>query len=187
MSLSPNGAYDAEGRRKYLTKAEGHAFLKEASSLPQPQALFCQTIYYTGCRISEALGLRKQDVDSAMRTLLIRSLKKRDRNVVRRIPIPDFLVRDLGALGTASSRELFWGYSRTTGWRLIKAVMHTARISGIHATPKGLRHGFGVRGAMVQIPINVIQNWMGHADSSTTAIYLAVKDEEERALIQKTW
>ena len=63
--------------------------------------------------------------------------------------------------------------------------MKAAGISGIHATTKGLRHAFGVRGATKQIPTNVIQGWMGHADPSTTAIYLAVKDEEERALIEK--
>jgi integrase len=40
---------------------------------------------------------------------------------------------------------------------------------------------------MVQTPVNLIQNWMGHSDPSTTAIYLAVKDEEERELIEKTW
>ena len=65
--------------------------------------------------------------------------------------------------------------------------MRQSQISGVHATTKGLRHGFGVRSAMVQIPPHLIQQWMGHADLSTTAIYLSVQDDEERELIEKTW
>jgi len=119
--------------------------------------------------------------------ILIRSLKKRGRKDVRRIPVPEFLATELRTFATAGENEVFWAFSRTKGWRIIKSVMIAAGISGIHATTKGLRHGFGVRGALEQIPVSLIQTWMGHADSTTTAIYLAVKDEEERALIERTW
>lgn len=186
MKQKARGAYDAEGRRKYLSKAEGQKFLRYATQLPQPDALFCLTIYYTGCRISEALALRRQDLDLEIKALLIRSLKKRDKTEIRRVPVPGFLVESLASISSEKNPSI-WLFSRTRGWRMIKAVMKTAGISGIHATAKGLRHGFGVRGAMVQIPVSLIQSWMGHADPSTTAIYLAVKDDEERELIEKTW
>ena len=65
--------------------------------------------------------------------------------------------------------------------------MKAADISGVHTTAKGLRHGFGVRSALGRVPLSPIQNWMGHANSTTTAIYLDVQDEEERALIERTW
>jgi integrase len=117
----------------------------------------------------------------------IRSLKKRGRNEIRRVPIPKFLAIELSALARADESQQFWAFSRTKGWRIIKRVMAKAGISGVQATTKGLRHGFGVRSTLEQIPVSLIQNWMGHADSSTTAIYLAVQDDEERALIEKTW
>jgi|SRR5579862_4043830 len=187
MRKSVKGAYDAEGRRKYLSRAEGQNFLQCAALLPRQNALFCLTIYYTGCRISEALALRYQDIDPEMNVILIRCLKKRGRKETRRVPVPEFLVKELMEVSTTAEGESIWLFSRTTGWRVIKGVMKAARISGVHATTKGLRHGFGVRGAMVHIPVSLIQNWMGHSDPSTTAIYLAVKDEEERELIEKTW
>jgi hypothetical protein len=56
--------------------------------------------------------------------------------------------------------------------------MRAAGVSGIHATTKGLHHGFGVREAPEQIPLTLIRQWMGHADAATTAIYLAVRDDE---------
>lgn len=37
--------------------------------------------------------------------------------------------------------------------------------------PKGLRHGFGVNAAVNDIPLNMLQKWLGHAQLSTTAIY----------------
>ena len=117
----------------------------------------------------------------------IRSLKKRDKREICCLPIPVFLVVGLLNITPREDRDLLWPCSRTTAWRIIKGVMQNAGISGIHATTKGLRHGFGVRGAMMRIPPNVIQQWMGPADLSTTAIYLAVKDDEERELIEKTW
>jgi integrase/recombinase XerD len=187
MKFSAKSAYDAEGRRKYLSKAEGQKFLRHAALLPRPSALFCVTLYYTGCRISEALSLRAADIDSAMNAMLIRSLKKRGKHEVRRIPIPEFLATQLLKIASSASDERVWAFSRTTGWRMIKRVMSDANIFGVHATAKGLRHGFGVRGALGQVPLPLIQNWMGHADASTTAIYLAVQDDEERELIRKTW
>ena len=65
--------------------------------------------------------------------------------------------------------------------------MDECEIAGIHATTKGLRHGFGVRGALAKIPLNLLQLWFGHSQSTTTAIYLDVRDDEERTLMQRTW
>lgn len=186
METCARSAYDPEGRRKYLSREEGLGFLEHVVRLPKPSALFCLTIYYTGCRISEALALCRRDLDAELNVVAIRSLKKRGKNEVRRIPLPEFLVKELVSAATGDEQRL-WKFSRTTGWRIIKSVMEAAGIAGIHATTKGLRHGFGVRGALEQIPVSLIQSWMGHADATTTAIYLGVRDEEERELIGRTW
>lgn len=187
MTQATYSAYDREGRRKYLTRDEGRRFLKFARRLPRSEALFCMTIYYTGMRISEALTLTSQDIDHATGVVCIRSLKKRQRREFRRIPIPDSLLSGLRQLPLGSPDGPLWAFSRTTAWRIIKRVMCTAEVSGIHATAKGLRHAFGVRGAIAKIPLNLLQLWFGHSQSSTTAIYLDVKDDEERALIKRTW
>nr|WP_281217555.1 tyrosine-type recombinase/integrase [Limimonas halophila] len=64
-----------------------------------------------------------------------------------------------------------WSWSRPTAWRHVAAVMHEARLDGPQATPKGLRHGFGVAAMQAGIPLNMVQKWLGHAQLSTTAIY----------------
>jgi integrase len=47
--------YDALGRRLYLTSAERDAFLRTALGHDRSVRTFCSLLYYTGCRISEAL------------------------------------------------------------------------------------------------------------------------------------
>lgn len=180
--------YDADGRRKYLNKTESRRFLKAVENLPAIDAAFCLTLYYSGCRISEALNLTSQAIDWETHVIRFGTLKKRGRKETRRVPIPEPLTKQLRAVAAAQcSGKKLWNFSRSTGWRLIKAVMREAKIEGIHATAKGLRHGFGVRGAMQQIPVSVLQVWMGHAYASNTAIYLDVRDTEQRDLIKRTW
>lgn len=176
-------AFDAKGRRKYLTQAEGMSFLRSSEKFERDHRLFCEAVYYLGCRISEAVNLTKADLDEAESVVSIRSLKKRGKIVYRRIPVPKKLLRSLAMMDD----EKLWSFSRTTAWRIVKAALADAGISGIHATAKGLRHGFGVRCAMAGIPISIIQRWMGHASPLTTAIYLGVTGFEERKLMEKTW
>jgi len=181
------GTYDQKGRRKYLSKEEGREFISSAQSRPPNEATFCLIIYFTGCRVSEALGLTLADFDLQSRVVIIRTLKRRTKEVRRRVPIPSHLAESIQILKENDPQSRIWQYSRTTAWRLVKKVMKSAGIEGIQACPKGLRHSFGVRAALQKVPITLIQGWMGHADISTTGIYLDVRDEEERELIRRTW
>jgi integrase/recombinase XerD len=55
--------YDARGRRLYLTSAERDAFLEAAMLADRPIRTLCSVLYYTGCRISEALALIPRRID----------------------------------------------------------------------------------------------------------------------------
>ncbi len=82
---------------------------------------------------------------------------------------------------------LLWPISRTMAWKHIKAVMALAGIEGDHATPKGLRHGFGVRMAQKTRNPRLIQKLLGHKYLETTAIYMDLVGEEERAEVVGAW
>lgn len=179
-------AYDSAGKRKYLTAGEGLAFLKAAKRLPPEEALFCELMYYSGCRITEALGIGRDEVDLEEAIIRVRCLKKRGKLVIRRIPLPEQLIRRLLQRPSLENGCL-WNFCRMTAWRIIKKAMADAGINGSHASPKGLRHAFGVRAAMAKVPVSVIQVWMGHSFVSTTGIYLAVGGSEERDLMARTW
>jgi integrase len=77
--------YDTEGRRLYLTSAERDTFLDAATQADRPVRTLCAVLYYTGCRISEALALTPRRVDIGGQTIIFESLKKRRRGVYRRM------------------------------------------------------------------------------------------------------
>ncbi|MCY4515269.1 MAG: site-specific integrase [Candidatus Tectomicrobia bacterium] len=80
-----------------------------------------------------------------------------------------------------------WCWGRTQAYQHVKAAMRTASIEGPHATPKGLRHGFGVRAAAATRQPRLVQKWLGHRSLDTTAIYMDAQDEEERELAARMW
>ena len=188
--------HTAEGARKYLTAGERSAFLREAELADRSVRTLCMTLAYAGCRLSEALELTADRVDLAAGVLTIESLKKRRTGVYRAVPVPPALldaldmvhgVRELqGRRGKGRDVRL-WPWSRMTGWRAVHAVMKAAGLDGPHASPKGLRHGFGVAAVSAGIPLNLVQKWLGHAQLTTTAIYANAVGAEEKDIAQRMW
>ena len=71
--------------------------------------------------------------------------------------------------------------------RLHWATMDAADIVGDHATPKGLRHGFGVCMAMQARNPSLVQKLLGHSNLETTAIYMDLVGDETRAEFVGAW
>ena len=180
--------YGIHGQRKYLTIGERSGFFHAAKKVDEPsKRLFLLMLYYTGARISEVLNLKKRHIDVQGKCVVIESLKKRKTGVFRGVPIPDGFLGDLVTYGNASNHHKLWCCSRSTAWRLVKAVMQQAEIEGVQACAKGLRHSFAVCAIENNVPLNVIKKWMGHSSIVTTSIYLNVIGEEERSFAERMW
>lgn len=179
--------YTAHEQRKYLNQTERKAFLKAVRGLPEQQRLFCLTLLWTGCRISEALALSPYQVAWHEQMVVFRTLKKRGRAVYRHVPVPAPYLNCLCVMSGESADALFWPWTRKQGWRLVKTVMQEAGIVGPMATARGLRHAFGVHAVLCGVPLNKIQKWMGHADISVTAIYTDVVGAEEIEVARRMW
>ena len=188
--------YDDDGQRKYLTPGERDAFLKAAENAPREVRTFCGTLVHTGCRISEALELTGDRVDLKGGVLVLESLKKRKRGVYRAVPVPPVFLDTLNLVHHLQSvkarkdrgrRVVLWGWCRTTAWSRVCEIMKAADIIGQHATPKGLRHAFGIKGVTSQVPLNIMQKWLGHADLATTAIYADAVGAEAKQIAQRMW
>lgn len=176
---------DQTGRRKYLSGDERARFLAAAAQLAPSRRAFCYVLVHTGCRVSEALALTVHHLDTERGTLTFRTLKRR-RCCFRAVPVPPLMLAMLAGLSAAEDGR-FWTMHRTSAWRLVKTVMGRSEIAGPMASPKGLRHGFGIRAAGCSIPTNLIQRWMGHASPTTTAIYLDAIGAEERRFASRMW
>jgi integrase len=188
--------HTADGARKYVTAGERDSFLREAERADRQVRTLCMTLAFAGCRLSEALALTVDRVDLSGGVLVIESLKKRRTGVYRSVPVPPALldaldmvhgVRELQARRDKGRGVPLWPWSRMTGWRAIHAVMEDAGLDGPHASPKGLRHGFGVAAVSAGIPLNLVQKWLGHAQLTTTAIYANAVGEEEQSIAARIW
>jgi hypothetical protein len=181
--------YNHEGQRKYLTRSERASFLEVAMQKSEAVRTFCWMIAATGCRISEALALSGKNIDFEAEHVVIRCLKKRGKQVFRAIPLPTELLEHLKVMASSKTQpsERLWPWSRMTGYRRIREVMQQAGIAGAQATPKGLRHGFGVCAIQAKVPLNLVQRWLGHADIKTTAIYTSAMGPEEREIASRMW
>lgn len=179
--------FDAEGARKYLCTSEWRRFLRAAETADAETRAFCLLLAYTGCRISEALGVTPARLDHGTGRVVLRTLKRR-RRIFRAVPVPRELMRDLVLLSHRKTPDApIWPWCRQTAWRRVKSVMHDARIGGPQATAKGLRHAFGVANAEQNIPPGLTQRWMGHARLETTTIYVHAVGEEERGFARRIW
>lgn len=184
--------YAPTGARKYLTDDERTRFLNAAANCGRPDVYaLCATLAWTGCRLSEALALTLDAVDPGHGFIAIRCLKKRSRTpVIREVPVPGDLIISLAQVHGARTdhHARLWTWSRSRAWQLVKRVMLSAGIDqGPHATPKGLRHSYGLHAIRSGVPINFVQRWLGHASMNTTAIYLQAMGREERAIAQRMW
>ncbi len=192
--------FSGSGERKYLNARERKRFYKALDVLTeQTERTFCETIFWTGCRPSEALQLEYLRVNVEDAFLVFRSLKKRGANKgkqYRIVPIPKRFAKVLDQVHRVSIQQKqkgksllhrLWTFGRQTGWRLIKLVMERAKIFGIRANARGLRHSFGIHAILSRVPETRLQSWMGHASLKTTAIYVQAAGAEDRAFAKLMW
>ncbi len=184
--------YGSDGRRKYLTPHERSTFIAAALTHPRAEVgTLALILAFTGCRISEALALRAANIERVDAFASVRSLKKRGKLVVREIPLPPFLIERLRSVHHLDELEpdsRLWTWSRGRAWWLIRDLMNTAGIApGVHATAKGLRHGYAIHALRSGVPINLVKRWLGHASLATTEIYLEAIGEEERMFAERMW
>lgn len=181
--------FDLRGERKYLNWPEREAFFRAIKAEPDPlKRLFCLTLFYTGCRLSEGLSLRWEWVDFGEENLVFKTLKQRDKMHYRSIPVPRDFLKELEELGIPTKAERrVWPWSRAKGYRVIKSVMKRAELKGIKASPKGLRHSFAIACITRGVTLTTVKKWMGHASLETTAIYLNFIGEEERDQAKLLW
>ena len=187
--------FTAEGKRKYLNAEELDRFI--AAAIKQERAhvrTLCLVLAHTGCRISEALNLTTASIDIGEGAITFRTLKQRGKVRYRSVPVPESTLDALelvhGVRKAQRSKKppvSLWSWGRTQAYNHVKEVMDSAEVHGLHATPKGLRHGFGVRTIQKTRNPRLVQKWLGHASLETSTIYMDVIDQEEKEAARGMW
>lgn len=191
-----NELFTFEGRRKYLTATERIDFLAKARQHERAEVrTFCALLAFTGCRISEALALTPERIDLTAKTVTFQTLKQRDKVRYRSVPVPDELLNMLDDVHgirrqqkrKAANPNRLWLWQRTQAYKHVKSLMANAGITGAHAVPKGLRHGFGILAMSKTRNPRLVQRWMGHSKIENTMIYMDALGDEEREAAALMW
>lgn len=173
---------EAEGRERWLDAKELRSFEQHCSPAHWP--LFA-TLLFTGVRLGEAQGLRREDVrlgqlnririmSHANRAGEGRRLKSRASSRV--LPIPPKLAAILTEYverTTGSMQELLFAGREFQSYDRVRAAWDaTCKAAGIHgATPHDCRHTFGVHAAITGVPLTRLQKLLGHATPFMTMRY----------------
>ncbi|GAB2646635.1 site-specific tyrosine recombinase XerD [Saccharopolyspora gloriosae] len=143
-----------------------------------------ELLYSSGARISEAVGLDVDDIDSGERTVLLNGKGGRQRLVPIGRPaleaLDAYLVRArpvLAARGRGASAVFLNSHggrlSRQSAWNALKSAAGRAGISSA-VSPHVLRHSFATHLLEGGADVRVVQELLGHASVTTTQVYTLV-------------
>jgi integrase/recombinase XerD len=149
-----------------------------------------ETLYGTGARISEAVGLDVDDVDLTDRTVLLRGKGGKQRLV----PLGSYAADSLSAYLVRVRPELVrrargtpkvflnsrgGALSRQSAWTVLRSAADKAGL-GTDISPHTLRHSFATHLMEGGADVRVVQELLGHASVTTTQIYTLVTVDQLR-------
>ncbi|MBI3216684.1 MAG: site-specific tyrosine recombinase XerD [Mycobacterium sp.] len=181
------------GRRlpKSLTVDEVIALLEAAGGdkaadgpLSLRNRALLELLYSTGARISEAVGLDVDDVDTHNRSVLLRGKGGKQRLVPVGRPaveaLDNYLVRgrpDLARRGRGTPAIFLNArggrLSRQSAWQVLQDAAERAGVTSA-VSPHTMRHSFATHLLEGGADVRVVQELLGHASVTTTQIYTLV-------------
>ncbi len=165
----------------YAFTAEQQAALLQAA-LPKPRLYLALCLgLYAGLRRAGVCGLRVADVhlESEPKTIRVREKGAKDRVIPVHPILEDALHRC-----PAMDREFWFGRMSDKqlgrfSTKLCSFIRRVTGLSGMRARFHNCRHSFATNLVREGVSLRVVQELMGHADISTTAIYLSVEDADK--------
>jgi len=140
-------------------------------------------MWQTGCRVSECIALKVNDIDFRNSQLKIRTLKKKSGYLERIVPLKPQLLGELAIWiqenGLKSDDRLF-PVSRVRIFQIVKDAVLRCGFDVRRAHPHTLRHSFAVHCVLNNVPILVVKEWLGHSSITTTLVYLKVIARDTR-------
>jgi integrase/recombinase XerD len=173
---------------KALPLADVEAILEAAGAAGTTLALrdraLLEVLYGTGARISEAVGLDVDDLDTVDGTVLLRGKGSKERLVpvgsYALEAVDAYLVRGRAELVAAGSGTpaLFLNarggrLSRQSAWTVLVRAAERAGVTR-DVSPHTLRHSFATHLLDGGADVRVVQELLGHASVTTTQVYTLV-------------
>ena len=167
---------------RVLTKDDANALMEfpgEESSLSLRDRALLETLYSTGARVSEAVGINLGDLHQAQGLVHLRGKGRKERVV----PIGDVAIQaireyrtslKLSAASRQPSAPVFLNHrgGRLTTRSVARIVSrYSSRLAGGAVSPHALRHSYATHLLDEGADLRSIQEMLGHASLSTTQKY----------------
>lgn len=164
------------------------------NSVDEPFGLFPYMLYYTGCRRSELLGLRYEDIEGEFIRIkrvvifenghpVVRNYTKSQagmRKIPLLQPVKDHLPkRKKGYIFTNKKQQLMTLSEFNIAWSQYK------RKTGVSFSPHQLRHSYATLCYDAQLSPKDAQTILGHSKESVTMdIYTSISKEREEGIFE---
>lgn len=203
ITANPCESVDAPRNARYLPKnlseAQVEALLEApdtATSLGERDRAMLETLYATGLRVSELVGLRLVQINLEHGVVKVMGKGSKERLVPLGEVAVSWLQRHIaGARAdwlpppkrndhvflTARGEPM----TRQTFWHLIKRHALVAGINPDALSPHTLRHAFATHLLNHGADLRVVQMLLGHSDITTTQIYTHVARERLKRVHQQ--
>jgi len=161
----------------WVIKKRGEAKRKRDIDYHNKYYLIMKFLLRTGARIDEALMVRPIDINIELNTITLITLKKKEKDVKRTIPLHSDLKTDIMQyylqyyINTKSEERLF-NMTRQSVDLFFKKMQKDLGFK-IHAHK--FRHTFAVKAILSGVPINILQKWIGHSSIFITSNYTNIK------------
>ncbi len=144
--------------------------------------LLVEFLYRTGGRIDEILMVRPSDVNLATNSIRLKTLKQgKDKNGIQRekyrviplhVDLRDAYMQYLLDMNISTkSEDPLFPMSRQVIDLYFKKMQATL---GFKIHTHKFRHTFAVKAIVDNVPLNVLQQWLGHSSIFTTSIYTQI-------------
>lgn len=157
-----------------------------------------ELLFSSGLRVSELVGLNRDDINLKRREFMVRGKGQKDRPVFISIDAAAWLEQYLDKR-TDNSKPMFIRYSgqkkvdlsgnfhRLTARSVQRMVSRYALLAGItkHVSPHTLRHSFATDLLMNGSDLRSVQALLGHSNVATTQIYTHVTDPHLKSVHER--
>lgn len=157
-----------------------------------------EMLFSSGLRVSELVGLNRDDINLKRREFMVRGKGQKDRPVFISVDAAAWLEKYLEKR-TDNSKPMFIRYSgqkkvdlsgnfhRLTARSVQRMVSRYALLAGItkHVSPHTLRHSFATDLLMNGSDLRSVQALLGHSNVATTQIYTHVTDPHLKSIHER--
>ena len=162
-------------RFQYFTQKEIHKLLRYFRKNDWEMYMITLTAYSHGLRVSEVLGLRREDIDLERGRIRIRRLKG---SLSAEHPLSAQEKMAWDQFVKFRRRGSVFRISRFQVYRRLKQAARVCRISQKKAHPHALKHSLAMHLLESGVPVSRVQAILGHKNIQNTLIYAQVLDRD---------